>query len=160
MYSPPCKVQVGYVTKALREGCSDLANVERGSFGDALIKCHTAAQGCNVQVSSSIQASCNGSTKTCPKHTQRDSCDVAASVERGSCSLFVDNAAGLTARHLDMLRSRNNPISEHTRPPRSRAAASLDLTPTATCLAFTTLPPVLRLTVCCGHALSRGAAVV
>jgi hypothetical protein len=51
-------------------------------------------------MSSSIQPSCNGSTNTCPKHTQRDSCDVAASVERGSRSLFVDNAAGLTARHL------------------------------------------------------------
>jgi hypothetical protein len=51
-------------------------------------------------MSSSIRPSCNGSTKTCPKHAQRDSCDVAASVERGSRSLFVDNAAGLTARHL------------------------------------------------------------
>ena len=87
---------------------------------------------------------------------------VGVGVGVARCLLFVDNAAGLTGRHLDMLRSRNtgNPISEHTRPPRSRAAASLDLTPTATCLAFTTLPPVLRLTVCCGHALSRGAAVV
>jgi hypothetical protein len=51
-------------------------------------------------MSSSIQLSCNANTKTYPKHAQRDPCDVAASVERGSRSLFVDNAAGLTARHL------------------------------------------------------------